>query len=109
MQHTQLRPSTFFSSSHPAETHHFWTAHPRKKLVLWVKDVPTCYCRHNVLQPACTKQAPGEVFEHMEASAVVMIKLISQQQSSCYSLMDNNKAAVMCDLQQFTVHHRDQN
>jgi len=66
---------------------------------------------HKSLQTHCltasTHKAGSDVFKSMEASGAVTIKFISQQQSSCYLLMDNHKVAVMCDLQQFTVHHRD--
>jgi hypothetical protein len=68
-------------------------------------------CAHKLLQNHCltaSMHTGGEVFKRVEASGAVMITLISVQQSSCYSLMDRNKAVVVCDLQQFAVHHRDQ-
>jgi hypothetical protein len=68
-------------------------------------------CAHKPLQIRCLTasmhKAGGDVFKCTEASGAATIKLISEQQSSCYLLTDNNKAAIMCDLQQFTVHHRD--
>jgi len=67
-------------------------------------------CAHKPLQTHCltasTHKAGGDVFKRTEASEALMTKLISEQQSSCYLFMDNNKAAVICDLQQFTVHHK---
>ena len=69
-------------------------------------------CAHKPLQThrltASTHKAGGDLFKCKEASGAVTIKLILDQHSSCYLFVDNNKGAVMCDLQQFTVHHKDQ-